>query len=267
MLATRVRTPNVALRLGCAGAAVLAPEGCGASCWEYWVAVGCVAGPDCARRGAGRAGGSPATADRRTLLLFRGPSAGLPEGWCCMVAGPARRARARYSRQGGVASESRRAVGFSEPSALRYSHARCCGGVRDPRRAQAEGRVTGALKSRFSGDCARHWVLSHETSFHPRLPINYGRSRLILERTFAGRFLNGRSAGPAGPGVSQSQARFAGGIFPAGGRAVWVHHRIKWNCHSDLRLYICVGALLHSVTAGSTEPVAEVLKGCTCGQS
>ncbi|KQN95181.1 peptidase [Arthrobacter sp. Leaf69] len=31
----------------------------------------------------------------------------------------------------------------------------------------------------------------------------------------------------------------------------WVHHRIKWNCHSDLRLYICVGALLHSVTTGS----------------
>ena len=49
--------------------------------------------------------------------------------------------------------------------------------------------------------------------------------------------------------------------------AIWVHHRIKWNCHSDLRLYICVGALLHSVTAGSTEPVPEVLKGCTCGLS
>ena len=30
-----------------------------------------------------------------------------------------------------------------------------------------------------------------------------------------------------------------------------VHHRIKWNCHSDLRLYTCVGALLRSETTGS----------------
>ncbi|NUU31023.1 TPM domain-containing protein [Arthrobacter sp. C9C5] len=33
--------------------------------------------------------------------------------------------------------------------------------------------------------------------------------------------------------------------------AFGVHHRIKWNCHSDLRLYTCVGALLRSETTGS----------------
>jgi len=43
--------------------------------------------------------------------------------------------------------------------------------------------------------------------------------------------------------------------------AIRVHHRIKWNCPSDLRLYICAWALLHSGTTGSAEPVAGSAEG------
>ena len=80
--------------------------------------------------------------------------------------------------------------------------------------------------------------------------LNYGRSRLILEADVCWEVPERCGTGQP-PAVFYAFSAFRWWHIPAGGRSSRVHHRIKWNCHSDLRLYICVGALLHSGTTGS----------------